>query len=98
MLALVAGRGHCGDGGHRHGVAGAPAAPPGTSRLRRGRQAALSSVAVAGLAAALIGLGAIALWELRRYPGVTVLVVTHDPAASDHPAEHHRRPRRCDQR
>jgi len=40
---------------------------PGAARLRRGRQAVLATVARAGLDAALIALGALALWELRRY-------------------------------
>jgi hypothetical protein len=40
---------------------------PGAARLRRGRQAALASAARAGLDAALIILGVLALWELRRY-------------------------------
>ena len=42
-------------------------ATPGAARLRRGRQAALAAAARAGLDAALIGLGVLALWELRRY-------------------------------
>jgi len=40
---------------------------PGAARLRRGRQAVLATAARAGLDAALIGLGVLALWELRRY-------------------------------
>jgi hypothetical protein len=40
---------------------------PGAARLRRGRQAALAGAARAGLDAALITLGVLALWELRRY-------------------------------
>lgn len=40
---------------------------PGAARLRRGRQAVLATAARAGLDAALIGLGALALWELHRY-------------------------------
>ena len=40
---------------------------PGAARLRRGRQAALASTARAGLDAALIILGVLALWELHRY-------------------------------
>jgi hypothetical protein len=40
---------------------------PGAARLRRGRPAAAASAARAGLDVALIGLGALALWELRRY-------------------------------
>ena len=43
---------------------------PGAARLRRGRQAALASAARAGLDAALIVLGVLALWELRRYSAV----------------------------
>jgi hypothetical protein len=42
-------------------------ATPGEARLRRGRQAVLATAARAGLDAALIGLGVLALWELRRY-------------------------------
>jgi hypothetical protein len=42
-------------------------AMPGAARLRRGRQAALASAARAGLDVALIILGVLALWELRRY-------------------------------
>ena len=42
-------------------------ASPGTARHRRGRQAALAAAARAGLDAALIALGVLALWELRRY-------------------------------
>jgi hypothetical protein len=41
--------------------------PPGATRLRRGRQAAVASAARAGLDAALISLGLLAFWELRRY-------------------------------
>jgi hypothetical protein len=40
---------------------------PGAARLRRGRQAAVATAARAGLDAALIGLGVLAFWELRRY-------------------------------
>ena len=40
---------------------------PGAARLRRGRPAVLASAARAGLDVALISLGALALWELRRY-------------------------------
>ena len=40
---------------------------PGAARLRRGRQAALATTARAGLDAALIILGVLALWELHRY-------------------------------
>ena len=40
---------------------------PGAARLRRGRQAVLATTARAGLDAAQIALGALALWELRRY-------------------------------
>ncbi len=42
-------------------------ATPGAARLRRGRQAAGATAARAGLDAALIGLGVLAFWELRRY-------------------------------
>jgi hypothetical protein len=44
--------------------------PPGKARVRRGRQAALSTVARAGLDVALVALGLLALWELRRYSAV----------------------------
>jgi hypothetical protein len=44
--------------------------PPGNARVRRGRQAALSTVARAGLDAAMVALGLLALWELRRYSAV----------------------------
>jgi hypothetical protein len=40
---------------------------PGAARLRRGRQAALATVARAGLDVALLALGVVAFWELRRY-------------------------------
>jgi hypothetical protein len=40
---------------------------PGTVRARRGRPAALAATARAGLDAALIALGVLAFWELRRY-------------------------------
>jgi FtsX-like permease family protein len=43
---------------------------PGEARARRGRQAALSATARVGLDVALIGLGLLALWELRRYSAV----------------------------
>jgi hypothetical protein len=43
---------------------------PGAARLRRGRQAALATAARAGLDAALLALGAVAFWELRRYSAV----------------------------
>jgi hypothetical protein len=45
-------------------------ATPGAARLRRGRPAALASVARAGLDVALIALGALAFWELHRYSAV----------------------------
>ena len=45
-------------------------AMPGAARGRRGRQAALAGAARAGLDVALIGLGALAFWELRRYSAV----------------------------
>ena len=44
--------------------------PPGNARVRRGRQAALSTVVRAGLDVALVALGLLALWELRRYSAV----------------------------
>ena len=44
--------------------------PPGKARVRRGRQAALSTVVRAGLDVALVALGLLALWELRRYSAV----------------------------
>jgi FtsX-like permease family len=44
--------------------------PPGKASVRRGRQAALSTVARAGLDVALVALGLLALWELRRYSAV----------------------------
>ena len=40
---------------------------PGAARARRGRPAVLAATARAGLDAALIALGALAFWELRRY-------------------------------
>ena len=43
---------------------------PGTARARRGRPAALAATARAGLDAALIALGVLAFWELRRYSAV----------------------------
>jgi hypothetical protein len=43
---------------------------PGAARLRRGRQAVLATAAVAGLDVAVIGLGVVAFWELRRYSAV----------------------------
>ncbi|HEY2551385.1 MAG TPA: FtsX-like permease family protein, partial [Streptosporangiaceae bacterium] len=42
-------------------------ATPGAARIRRTRQAALAATARTGLDAALIGLGVLAFWELRRY-------------------------------
>jgi hypothetical protein len=45
-------------------------AAPGEARARRGRQAALSAAARVGLDVALVGLGLLALWELRRYSAV----------------------------
>jgi hypothetical protein len=44
--------------------------PPGEARARRGRQAALPAMSRAGLDVALVGLGLLALWELRRYSAV----------------------------
>ncbi len=46
---------------------------PGAARLRRGRQAALATAARAGLDAALLGLGVVAFWELRKYSAVPQL-------------------------
>lgn len=46
---------------------------PGDAQRRRGRQAALATTARAGLDAALIALGALAFWELRRYSAVRQL-------------------------
>jgi hypothetical protein len=43
---------------------------PGEARARRGRQAALPAMSRAGLDVALVGLGLLALWELRRYSAV----------------------------
>lgn len=43
---------------------------PGETRARRGRQAALPAMSRAGLDVALVGLGLLALWELRRYSAV----------------------------
>jgi hypothetical protein len=43
---------------------------PGEARARRGRQAALTAMSRAGLDVALVGLGLLALWELRRYSAV----------------------------
>ena len=40
---------------------------PGAARQRRGRQAALATAARAGLDVALLALGVVAFWELRRY-------------------------------
>lgn len=48
-------------------------AAPGEARVRRGRQPALSAVVRAGLDVALIGLGLLALWELRSYSAVQQL-------------------------
>jgi hypothetical protein len=45
-------------------------AAPGEARARRGRQAALASAARAGLDVALVTLGVLAFWELRRYSAV----------------------------
>ena len=45
-------------------------ATPGAARQRRGRQAVLATAAMAGLDAALIALGVLAFWELRRYSAV----------------------------
>jgi len=43
---------------------------PGAARLRRGRQARLASAARVGLDVALLALGVVAFWELRRYTAV----------------------------
>jgi hypothetical protein len=43
---------------------------PGAARLRRGRQAALATAARAGLDVAVLALGVVAFWELRRYSAV----------------------------
>ena len=43
---------------------------PGAARLRRGRQAAFATAARAGLDAALLALGVVAFWELRKYSAV----------------------------
>ena len=43
---------------------------PGAARLRRGRQAAFATAARAGLDTALLALGVVAFWELRRYSAV----------------------------
>jgi len=43
---------------------------PAAARLRRGRQATLATAARAGLDAALLALGVVAFWELRRYSAV----------------------------
>jgi hypothetical protein len=40
---------------------------PGAARIRRTRQAALAATARTGLDVALIGLGVLAFWELRKY-------------------------------
>jgi FtsX-like permease family len=43
---------------------------PGAARLRRGRQAALATAARAGLDVAVLALGVVAFWELRKYSAV----------------------------
>lgn len=43
---------------------------PGVIRLKRGRQAVVAATAQAGLDAAVIALGVLSLWELRRYSAV----------------------------
>src|SRR5215470_8067071 len=45
-------------------------ATPGAARLRRGRQAALATAARAGLDTAVLALGVVAFWELRKYSAV----------------------------
>ncbi|MGH3154457.1 MAG: FtsX-like permease family protein, partial [Streptosporangiaceae bacterium] len=44
--------------------------PPGAVRARRGRQAATSGMAEAGIDLALVLVAAVAVWELRRYSAV----------------------------
>ena len=86
---LVAGRGHRGAGHHRHELAGLRPAAPGDARARRGRQAALAGAARAGLDVALIALGVLAFWELRRYSAVPRLPgggLGIDPVLSAAPA------------
>jgi len=64
-------------------------ATPGVARQRRGRQAVLAAAARAGLDAALIGLGVLALWELRRYsaaPRLTGGTLGIDPVLAVAPA------------
>ncbi|HEX4063707.1 MAG TPA: FtsX-like permease family protein [Streptosporangiaceae bacterium] len=48
--------------------------PPGDARARKGRQAALSGVAKAGLDVGLIALAVLAFWELRRYSAAQQIV------------------------
>jgi len=53
-------------------VAPAGLAPtPGTARIRRGRQAAISAASRAGLDVALLVLAVLAGWQLRRYSAVS---------------------------
>jgi len=53
-------------------VAPAALAPtPGTARIRRGRQAAISAASRAGLDVALLVLAVLAGWQLRRYSAVS---------------------------
>ena len=62
---------------------------PGDARSRRGRQAALAGAARAGLDVALIALGVLAFWELRRYSAVPRLPgggLGIDPVLSAAPA------------
>ncbi len=64
-------------------------AAPGDARARRGRQAALAGAARAGLDVALIALGVLAFWELRRYSAVPRLPgggLGIDPVLSAAPA------------
>src|SRR5262249_57965805 len=64
-------------------------AAPGDARARRGRQAALAGAARAGLDVALVALGVLALWELRRYSAVPRLSgggLGVDPVLSAAPA------------
>jgi hypothetical protein len=44
---------------------------PIQARARRGRQATVSGLALAGVDVALVALAAVAVWELRRYSAVT---------------------------
>jgi len=64
-------------------------AAPGEARARRGRQAGLAGAARAGLDVALVALGVLAFWELRRYSAVPRLPgggLGIDPVLSAAPA------------